>query len=96
MSGWLLHRQPLPISNLCKGYIMSRNELNEVFEPELTTNDRLLAIAVDNGIDITDWYGKYLVLQLILNSMDKKEADNFLNDTFSMLEDEIKNAYEAL
>ena len=75
---------------------MSKNELNEVFEAELTTDDKLLALAADNGIDITDWYGKYLVLQLVLNAMDKQEADKFLSDTFSMLEDEIDNAYEAL
>ena len=55
---------------------------------------KLQAIAKENGIDdISDAYGKTLLLQAILKSMDEAEANQFMDDTLMMLDDEI-NSYQ--
>lgn len=61
---------------------------------ELNTKEMLQEIAEKHNIDTKEWFGNYLLLQLILNNMDKEEANKFLLDTFDVLEDEIKELYE--
>jgi len=63
-------------------------------EEELTSTEMLQEIAEQNDIKANDWFGKYLLLQLILNNMDKEEANEFLEDTFDVLEDEIESLYK--
>jgi len=56
--------------------------------------DKLDLIALNNGIDNTaDSYGKSLLLQAILKSMSKDEANKFMSDTLMMLDDEVE-AYD--
>jgi len=56
---------------------------------------KLEAIAKDQGIDdISDAYGKTLLLQCILKSMPKDDANMFMYDTLTMLSDEI-DAFEV-
>ena len=61
---------------------------------ELSSKEMLQEIADKHNIDTKEWFGNYLLLQLILNSMEPKEANQFLLDTFDVLEDEIKELYE--
>jgi len=57
-------------------------------------NEKLKEIARENGIeDISDYFGKTLLLQVILSSIDKKEANDIMSDTLSILQDEVE-AYE--
>jgi len=66
-------------------------------EEPLTAKQKIEQIAHDQGINITDWYGKYLIFQVLLNHMPKDEADQFMADTITMIDDEyIDAAYEVL
>jgi len=74
------------------------NLLRELFDNSENTpklDEMVREIGKDANIDTSDWYGKYLALGVILRNMDTKEADDFMDDTFSVMEDEVKNAYEA-
>ena len=81
------------------------NQLNQYFEDEdvieieeVTELDDIESIirmeetAHKSGIDdISDWRGKTLLLRAILDSMNDKDANKFMQETLIMLEDEIRS-----
>jgi len=61
----------------------------------LNIDEKMEEIAKENGIDdISYYFGKTLLLQVILSSMDKEEANEIMSDTLSMMQDGIEE-YEV-
>ncbi len=61
---------------------------------EITTKEKIVLIGKENEIDTTDAFGKYLLLDNVLRSMSEEEANKFMEDTLSMLDDEIDALYK--
>ena len=68
-----------------------------MIEDFTTMNEKIEMLGKANGIaDTTDYFGKFLLLHDILESMDKDEANTFMADTLSMVEDDISKLYNEL
>ena len=60
----------------------------------MTQEEKIKALGKYREIDTKDSFGKYLLLNDILNFMGASEADKFMADTLMMLDDEINEMYE--
>ncbi len=61
---------------------------------EKTTKEKINILARFHAISTDDAFGKYLLLDNILRSMGEEEANKFMEDTLSMLDDEIDVLYK--
>ena len=73
-----------------------REITEEQWLEEATTRERLQKIATEYNIDMSDAFGKMLVLQTILSDMEEEAADAFMLETLIMLEDEIVNTLKNM
>ena len=62
----------------------------------MTHAEKLKEIASELCIDTTSLYGKIELLKEILIYQDMKDANDFMIDTFMMLDDEIDHLFEEL
>ena len=62
----------------------------------MTYIEKLTAIALERGIDTTNIFGKVELLKEILVHQSPNEANEFMIDTFIMLDDEIDHAFKEL
>ncbi|MDM5264768.1 hypothetical protein PF327_11235 [Sulfurovum sp. XTW-4] len=63
---------------------------------DLTTAEKLKMIAIERGIDSTNLFGKIELLKEVLIHQTPKDANDFLIDTFMMIEDEIDFSFKEL
>ena len=87
------------MSEVKKDIIFPLEELKDVgfFDDDnITTDEKIALLGKDNAIDTSDAFGKYLLLSNFLSSMGEEKANKFMEDTLSMLEDEIDEAFDKL
>jgi len=62
----------------------------------MTQPQKLKEIASELSIDTTSLYGKIELLKEILIYQDAQDANDFMIDTFMMLDDEIDHLFEEM
>jgi len=62
----------------------------------MTHIEKLNEIAHDRGIDTSTLFGKINLLREILVYQDKEKANDFMVDTFTVMDDEIDHAFKEL
>lgn len=58
--------------------------------------EKLNILGKELSIDTSDWFGKYILLQSVLQGMEEEEANKFMTDTLMMLSDEIDGLIEEI
>ena len=58
-------------------------------EDLITTAEKIALLGKEYAIDTKDYYGKWLILNTVLCHMSASEADKFMTDSLSMLDNEI-------